>query len=200
MWVQIGLWADSTHNDGVRVPWFFFPVALAGCAALGEPKPGSLPVDVHAKPEAQELAQHPCRYGDAQRCIAKCERDDPQACNGAGVLFEFGENPDVVTASSYYRRSCDGSYGPGCNNLAWLYLRGRGVPRDQPQAMVLFLAAFDDARLACVRGDGDGCLLAGEILYDGHGVSDDDEQASAFFRLACEDGERKGCEFASLAE
>lgn len=176
------------------------PVILAGCAALGAPRANSLPTDVHAKPEAREVAAHPCRYGDAERCVAKCERDDPQACNGAGVLYEFNDNPDLVTASGYYRRSCDGSYAPGCDNLGWLYLRGRGVPRDQPQAMALFLAAFDAARIACLGGDGNGCLLAGEILYDGRGVKEDDEQAVAFFRRACDDGERRGCELASRGE
>jgi TPR repeat protein len=184
----------------MRAAWCFLPVLLAGCAALGEQKPSSLPGDVHARPDARELAEHPCRYGDSALCIAKCEHDDPQACNGAGVLFEFGESQDVASASSYYRRSCDGSYGPGCDNLGWLYLRGRGVPRDQPQAMVLFLAAFDAARLACLRGDGSGCLLAGEILYDGRGVKEDDDQAVAYFHRACDDGEPKGCDLASRGE
>ena len=139
-------------------------MALVGCAAFGEPEPGRLPADVHARPDARQIEEHPCRFGDAERCVAKCEQEDPQACNGAGVIFEFRENPDLVVASDYYRRSCDGNYGPGCDNLGWLYLRGRGVPRDQPQAMALFLAAFDASRVACLQGDGSGCLLAGEIL------------------------------------
>jgi TPR repeat protein len=173
---------------------------LVGCAALGEPRVNQLPADAHARPAPREVEEHPCRYGDSAGCIAKCERDDPQACNGAGVLFEFGENPDLVSASGYYRRSCDGSYAPGCDNLGWLYLRGRGVPQDQPQAMVLFLAAFDAARFACLRGDGSGCLLAGEILYDGRGVKEDEEQAVAFFRRGCDDGERVACKLAARGE
>ena len=40
-------------------------------------------------------------------CIAKCEAGDPQGCNGAGVLFEFGERADPLTASSFYGRACD---------------------------------------------------------------------------------------------
>jgi TPR repeat protein len=180
--------------EGMRLAFALLPFLLAGCGELGAPKLGALPADVHAKPDARELAEHPCRYGDAVRCIARCEGGDAQGCNGAGVLFEFAERPDPLLASSFYGRACDANYGPGCDNLAWLYLRGRGVPRDPPHAMVLFMAAFDAANLACARGDGSGCLLAGEMLRDGRGVEQDDEQALAMFRRACASGDPAGCE------
>jgi len=170
------------------------PVLLVGCAALGNSPSGALPLGAHAKPDARELEEHPCQYRDAPRCIARCEDGDSQGCNGAGVLFEFGEPSDPVTASSFYRKACDANYAPGCNNLAWLYLDGHGVARDLPHAMALFMAAFDAARLACARGDGSGCLLAGEMLLDGRGVPEDDGQALAMFRRACASGEPKGCE------
>jgi TPR repeat protein len=117
-------------------------------------------------------------------------------CNAAGVLFEFdaGRTSDPALASGFYRRSCDANYAPGCNNLAWLYLRGQGVPHDPPHAMVLFLAAFDAARLACARGDASGCLLAGEILFDGRAGRRDDEEAVALFERACAGGEKRGCD------
>jgi TPR repeat protein len=170
-------------------------VVLAGCTQLGSPPAASLPADVHARPDACEVAEHPCQHGDVMGCIAKCRADDAQACNAAGVLFEFddGERSDPALASGFYRSACDGNYGPGCNNLAWLYLRGHGVPHDPPHAMLLFMAAFDAAKLACTRGDASGCLLAGELLYEGRGVEPEEEQAVAFFRLACERGEARGC-------
>jgi TPR repeat protein len=154
---------------------------------------------VHAGPDATELAEHPCRYGDVVACMARCQSDDAQACNAAGVLFEYddGERSDPQLASGFYRRACDDNYAPACNNLAWLYLRGRGVPRDPPQAMFLFMTAFDAARIACARGDASGCLLAGELLYEGHAQERDGEDAVAFFRRACERGEAKGCELAA---
>jgi TPR repeat protein len=178
----------------VRAAFLLATFLLVGCGELGGPRGGTLPADVHAKPSARELDEHPCRYGDAVRCIAKCQGGDAQGCNGAGVLFEFAERPDPLMASSFYNRACDANYGPGCDNLAWLYLRGRGVPRDPPHAMVLFMAAFDAASLACARGDGSGCLLAGEMLRDGRGVAEDDDQALAMFRRACASGESKGCD------
>jgi len=150
----------------MRAALAILPMVLLGCRVLGNSSSGKLPVDAHAKPDARELAEHPCRYGDVPRCVARCESGDPRGCNGAGVLFEFGEQPDPLVASSFYGRACDANYGPGCDNLAWLYLRGRGVPHDPPYAMTLFLAAFDASRLACARGDASGCLLAGEMLRD----------------------------------
>lgn len=171
-------------------------VSVTGCAQMGSAPKAVLPPDVHAQPDAQEVAEHPCRHGDVARCIARCQSHDPQACNAAGILFEFdgGESSDPALASGFYSRSCDGNYAQGCNNLAWLYLRGRGVPQDPPHAMFLFMTAFDAARLACARGEGEGCLLAGEMLYEGRGIPADDAQAVAFFRRACDAGESRGCE------
>ena len=177
----------------MRAALVFLPWLVAGCAALGGARTGAPLPDVHAKPDARELADHPCRYGDAPRCVASCESGDPQGCNGAGVLYEFSERPDPLTASSYYSRACDANYAPGCDNLAWLYLRGRGVPRDPPHAMVLFMAAFDAARIACARGDASGCLLAGEMLREGRGVQEDEQGALAMFRAACARGLPEGC-------
>jgi uncharacterized protein len=184
----------------MRVAWVLAPWCLAGCAQLGTPSPGVLPADVHAMPDARELAEHPCRYGEVARCVGKCEKEGGQACNAAGVFFEFGDRGDPALASSYYGRACDGSYGPGCNNLAWLYLRGNGVRHDPPHAMVLFLAAFDAARIACSRGDADGCLLAGELLYDGRGVDRREDEAIALFRRACAGGQARACELARDGE
>src|ERR1019366_7074288 len=103
-----------------------------GCAALGASPVTTLPPDVHALPTASEVAEHPCRYGDVRACVAKCELDS-QACKAAGVMFEFdgGFHSDPAVASGFYSRACTDNYAPGCNNLAWLYLRGSGVPRDQ---------------------------------------------------------------------
>lgn len=175
-----------------------FVVMATGCAQLGTPAVSSLPRDVHALPDARDVAEHPCRYGDVDRCIARCEANDPQACNAAGVMFEFdgGYSSNPALASGFYTRSCEESYPAGCNNLAWLYLRGSGVPQDQPHAMLLFMAAFDSAKLACLRGDASNCLLAGELLYEDHAQPKDGDTAVAFFKRACDGGESRACDMA----
>ncbi|HEY6461375.1 MAG TPA: tetratricopeptide repeat protein [Polyangiaceae bacterium] len=188
----------------MRVAWMLGvamgTLVVAGCGELGTGHVSSLPRDVHAAPDAQDLADHPCRYGDVGRCIARCVAGrDAQSCNAAGVMFEFdsGESSDAALASGFYTRACEDSYAPGCNNLAWLYLRGNGVPQDQPHAMLLFMAAFDAAKLACLRGDTSNCLLAGELLYDQHAEPKDGDTAVAFFRKACDGGEPKACQLAA---
>jgi TPR repeat protein len=175
-------------------------VALGGlgCAELGTQNVRTLPPDVHAAPTASEVAEHPCRYGDVAACVARCEADS-QACNAAGVMFEFdgGWKSDPALASGFYNRACTGNYAPGCNNLAWLYLRGSGVPQDQPHAMLLFMAAFDVSKLACMKGDASGCLLAGELLYDDRVQAKEGDTAVAFFRRACDGGETRACPLAA---
>jgi TPR repeat protein len=60
--------------------------------------------------------------------------------------------------------------------------------------MLLFMTAFDAAKLACMRGDASGCLLAGEILYEGRGVAPDEQQALALLQRACDGGEARACD------
>lgn len=170
-------------------------LSLAGCTGLGNASYGILPDDVHAKPSREQVAADPCKHGDVTACLDRCKHDDARACNMLGVIFEFDAEgkDDPAIASGFYRRACDSAYAPGCNNLAWLYLSGRGVARDHTQAMRLFSYAYDAAQIACHRGDASSCLLAGELLEDGR-VERDDADAVAFFAAACEGGERTGCE------
>ena len=173
--------------------------ALTGCTTLGNGSYSTLPPDAHRKPTRAELEKDPCKHGDIPACIARCRQDDPRACNMVGVMLEFDAEgqDDPALASGFYRRACDATYGPGCNNLAWLYLRGRGVPIDRAQAMHLFYYAYDSAAVACLRGDASACALAGELLMDGR-VEERDMKPVAFFERACQGGEARACETASL--
>ena len=168
---------------------------LGGCGEFGNGNTSSLPRDAHYKPSAAEIKRDPCKHNDLTACIARCQADDSHACNMVGVMFEFdvqgNDNPEL--ASGFYKRACDSTYAPGCNNLAWLYLGGRGVPQDHTQAMRLFYFAYDAARVACMRGEASSCLMAGELLFDGRGVPQDDDKAQAFFERACAGGESVGC-------
>ncbi len=130
----------------------------------------------------------------------QCQSGTASACNALGVIYEYGRNttPDPAIASGFYARACDRDYAPGCTNLAWLYSLGRGVPRDAQEAMLLFTRAFDQSRLACRRGDGHGCLMAGELLLQGKIETEDDAEEVALFKAACDQGEPKGCEYASV--
>jgi len=180
-------------------------MASAGCIAglsdLGNGPSGSLPQK--ARPAtAAEVAANPCTHGDVAGCIARCNGDDPHACNMVGVIFEFDPNghEDAAIASAFYKRGCDATYAPACNNLAWLYLGGHGVPRDKPRAMVLFAFAYESSKEACYRGDASSCMMAGDILFDGRGVERDEYLAVALFKRACQGGDARGCERAQASE
>jgi len=77
-----------------------------------------------------------------------------------------------------------------------MYAVGRGVQQDGRTAMLLFTKAFDGYRLACLRGEIEGCLLAVSHLQQGLVESADDRQELALLRRACELGHQASCESA----
>jgi TPR repeat protein len=176
-------------------------VFLGGCAReIGAPQVGELPRDAHAVPSARDILDHPCENGDVAGCISVCKaNNDAKSCNFAGTLLEFDREgrDDPTLASGFYRRACNAAYYPGCNNLAWLYVGGRGVPQDKAQAMRLFFYAYDASRIACLEGDLDGCVMAGELIEEGRGIDQDLEQALAFYDRACDGGQTRACERAA---
>ncbi len=173
-------------------------LGAVGCSSiLGNPNRTLLP---SAAPPSEQLVQEdPCRYGDAARCIAECESKDPELCNAAGVLAEFGVGmaPDALRAAKMYQRACGVGFAPGCNNLGWLYALGKGVTRDPPVALALFTRAYDASRFACREGDMSACVLAGEMLFEGRGTQPDERMALALFELACSSGYSRGCTWVS---
>jgi TPR repeat protein len=178
----------------------FGSMSCGGNFALGPVKQATV-FDPHpAAPDPTEVAAKPCKFADVDRCLEECQSGDVRACNGVGVLFEYGRGtkPDSTIASGFYSRACDASYAPACTNLAWLCSLGHGVPHDAQQALALFTRAFDASRLACKRGDGHGCLMAGELLLQGMVTPKEDDSALAWFRAACDDGERKGCDYVEM--
>jgi TPR repeat protein len=179
----------------------FLTATLSACAEQRyDPTAAGLPRDVNAKPSAEELASAPCKFGDQTLCIAACQSGkDPHSCNLLGVMLEYDlrGHDDPARASGFYRRGCDFSYYPACNNLAWLYLGGHGVPQDQAQAMRLFRSAYESAREACRMGDSAACMMAGEFRYEGRGVERDEAEATALLERACAGGQRHGCELLS---
>jgi TPR repeat protein len=171
--------------------------ACGGELGLRAEQQGSVPYVAHAASDPIEVAAKPCKFGDVERCMDQCQEGAASACNALGVIYEYGRSAtvDPTIASGFYARACDKEYAPGCTNLAWLYSLGRGVPRDTQQAMLLFTRAFDQSRLACHRGDGHGCLMAGELLLQGQVTSSDENEEVALFQAACEQGESRGCDY-----
>jgi TPR repeat protein len=110
-------------------------------------------------------------------------------------MYEFGLRlpTDYQRASEYYRSSCASEFAQGCTNLGWMYAVGRGVQQDGRTAMILFTRAFDGYRMACQRGEIEGCLLAVSHLQQGLVESADEREELALLQRACELGHEPSC-------
>ena len=161
---------------------------------LGGARVAEVP-DAHARVDPKEVAADPCRHGVVDACAKICvDRRDAPSCNTVGVMLEFdAERADAVEAARFYRLACGGAYAPGCNNLGWLYMLGRGVKKDPPLSMALFARAYDGYRTACLQGQVEGCVLAGDMVREGRGVDADDALATALYQRGCDAGDKRAC-------
>ena len=185
----------SVNRAGLALGLVTACALTVGCAALGGGNLGTLPAPVRETPAAAEVAANPCRYGDLNGCMARCKTDDVGSCNAVGVIYEYGSDSeeDHSRAASFYLKACGGDYPPACNNLAWLYAVGRGVPKDPPRSLALFTRAYDGFRMACRSGDTAGCIEAADMLLEGRGVDENAPSALALLETACAAGDARGC-------
>jgi TPR repeat protein len=79
-----------------------------------------------------------------------------------------------------------------CVRLGILYSRGKGVPKDESRAVVLF-------EQACQRSEMSGCFFLGIALMEGRGVGRDAVRAKTLIKQAC-DGQFEPACAASRAE
>ena len=99
--------------------------------------------------------------------------------DGAKLLVLF-------TASTLYRKACDGGYMDGCAGLGSLSSNGHGVPQDYSRATALF-------QDACDKGSQVGCVMLGSLYYSGRGVAQDYSKAIDLFQKACDGRYMTGC-------
>jgi TPR repeat protein len=129
----------------------------------------------------------------------------------------YGVEENKATALTFYRKSCDGGYMVGCNELAdveeaeagklyakaceknlWkaceslglLYSNGAdGIPLDKVKAVSLF-------DKACKGGFMGACENLADAYMMGEGVEEDPAEAKRLNKLACEGGAQEACYFA----
>ena len=99
------------------------------------------------------------------------------------VLFQ----PSVVTAQSAaevqeLRARAEKGDAGAQYSLGFMYADGRGVPRDDAQAVAWY-------RKAAAQGHADAQLNLGGMYDNGQGVPQDDAQAMAWYRKAAEQGD-----------
>jgi len=145
-----------------------------GCNLLGDAIHDRSPTDARRALELFELA---------------CSLKSAAGCANAGGMLDLGEQVtrDRAQAATFYRQSCDASFGIGCVGLATLQLRGEGGLSADPNA------ARELYEKGCKLDPFHGCSTYGVILTNGELPDPEHERARAVLKLACDAGNAEGC-------
>lgn len=76
--------------------------------------------------------------GAIRRWTPAAEQGDPKAQTNLGALYERLSPPNDQAAAQWYRKAADQGYGPAQIALGELYELGKGVPKDEAQALNLY--------------------------------------------------------------
>ncbi|HKA87347.1 MAG TPA: serine/threonine-protein kinase [Haliangiales bacterium] len=123
---------------------------------------------------------------EAKRLARKgCIIDQPLACQLAGSIA-YDEHDDAG-ARRWFEIACEMSGDLGCDGLARIYFKGRGVPADPARGAAILEAA-------CTRGGGAACShLAVRYLDGADGLDKDIRKALQLHERACEREWADGC-------
>ena len=129
---------------------------------------------------------------------AACDRGDASdsGCFAAGMMHAARRPEDLARAITFYERSCDGGYAPGCTQLGNAYTAGTSfdVPWDPQRA----LAAYERA---CAAGDPGGCTIVAKVLEGAADIPEDVvrrvprdlKRAASLYEKACDLGAMGEC-------
>lgn len=127
---------------------------------------------------ALELFKALCEYGETVSC-----RD----AAAISVEIETGQAParggNVMAAAA-----CDFQDPAACRVLAWRYLTGDKIEKDQGRALALL-------ETGCEQGDANSCLDLGSVNhYALHGVAENLPAAITWYDRACKLSDRTACQ------
>jgi TPR repeat protein len=82
--------------------------------------------------------------------LATAEREGPESQNNLGIIYMASAHRGASdeAAATCFTGAANRGYAPGQYNLALLYERGRGVPRDHQEARKWFLRAAEQGNSA----------------------------------------------------
>jgi uncharacterized protein len=132
--------------------------------------------------EAESVAKCGGSGGDACRTEAK---EAHGACNDLCWTVVGGSTaakPKVDTTEA----ACKAGTAAACEDLAGMYLLGRGVAKDEAKAAVYFQAA-------CNGGVAFACEMTGKMYRDGRGVERNPGTALALLTKGCDGGAYGAC-------
>ncbi len=93
-----------------------------------------------------------------------CDGKDGDGCSIYGTFYTQANdysNQAYTIANRYYKKACDMRIGSGCYDLAYNYLQGRGTPKNDKIAQMLF-------KQACILGYDSACKKLKETADANH--------------------------------
>jgi TPR repeat protein len=119
------------------------------------------------------------------KAIPACLEALSQHPNSARFQFQLGrayaQSGDHQQAASWYQKAAETGFALAQNNLATMYMKGLGVPKDEAKAFAWF-------RKAAERGIVQAQSNVGISYEFGNGVAKDAVQAAIWYRKAAERG------------
>jgi uncharacterized protein len=140
------------------------------------------------------LYEQGCRDGDPAACFRiawlqdasyedACDRGSAEACAAYGYVLMEEKKPEAVEV---LERACDRGSGAGCTHLAYLYVTGSLVPKNE-------IRSLDFYTRGCSYGDARGCYNVG-VMYDrGSGTAASAARAASAYEQACAAGISMAC-------
>lgn len=144
--------------------------------------------------EQVSLYQQACEAADPTACFRAawltdssyedaCSRGSAEACAAYGYVLMNEKKDEAVEV---LERACDRGSGAGCTHLAYLYVTGSLVPKND-------IRALDFYTRGCSYGDARGCYNMGVLHDRGRGASMSAARAVTAYEKACAAGVSMAC-------
>lgn len=123
-----------------------------------------------------------------------CHGGSMAACSALGVLLAQSDDTlAIARGHALMRRACEAPMGATCNDWGLAHAEGWGMPRDMPQAALLFYQA-------CAAHEASGCASYAELMQTGEGgVPVNPRNAVEMFSKACTQGSFRACHGVGMA-
>jgi uncharacterized protein len=158
--------------------------APAAAALAGSLESYVRPCDLVAADDQDPLRVAPAvRTGlvNTRLAIRTCAQDLAREPDSPRLAFQLGRSLDIAerfdAARHFYQQAATAGYGAAYSNLAYMYLTGRGVARDQRRSA-------DDYRQAALRGNDRGRVGIARAYREGWGVPQSFVHARSWLELS----------------
>jgi len=112
---------------------------------------------------SKTASPHHKRKNASSRILEAANAGNPKAMFMVGAGYKYGEDgfpEDDAEAAKWFRKAADAGNAQGMANLGFMYEWGDGVPKDIPQAILLYIRAIAIAK----NSDDLGAALARDRL------------------------------------